>query len=253
MKVTPIKTSIVQPKSLPLTELLDRYVTEFNEKDILVITSKIVSLCEGNVVPANEDAKEALALAESEYYLPAEHSKYGHHFTITQGTLISMAGIDASNTGDYYALWPKNPQKTANEIRAYLRERFTLKHVGVLITDSTSQPLRRGTAGICLAHSGFLALNDYIGRDDLFHHPLKMTQSNISSGLASAAVVCMGEGAEQTPLAVISDVDFVSFQERDPTAEELRGVYMSLEDDLFAPFLMAVPWQKGGHFPKNVS
>lgn len=248
MKVTPIKTSIVRPNVLPLIGFLDEYVTEFRDKEILAITSKIVSLCEGSIVPADEDKKESVALAESEYYLPAEYSKYGHHFTITKGTLISMAGIDASNTGSHFALWPKDSQKTANEIRTYLCQRFNLKHVGVIITDSTSQPLRRGTAGICLAHSGFLALNDYIGKDDLFDRPLKMTQSNISSGLAASAVVCMGEGAERTPLAVISDVGFVSFQERNPTPGELRSVYMPLEDDLFAPFLMSVPWQKGGHF-----
>lgn len=251
MKVIPIKTSIVRPGALSLIEFLDIYITEFSEKNILAVTSKIISLCEGNVVPADEDVKEKIALAESQYYLPATYSKYGHHFTVTQGTLISMAGIDASNTGDYFALWPKDSQKTANEIRTYLCKRFNLKHVGVIVTDSTSQPLRRGTAGICLAYSGFVALNNYVGKNDLFQRPLKMTQSNISSGLAAAAVVCMGEGAEQTPLAVVSELDFVSFQQRNPTSKELNEVYVSLRDDLFAPFLTSVSWQKGGHFQEN--
>ena len=40
----------------------------------------------------------------------------------------------------------------------------------------------------------------------------KVTKVDVVNALASAAVLVMGEGAEQTPLAVISDVPFVEFQ-----------------------------------------
>src|SRR5690606_20031964 len=123
----------------------------------------------------------------------------------------------------------RNSQQTCNQIREYLCRRFTIRTAGVIITDSTCQPLRTGTTGICLAHSGFAALNDYVGQPDLFDRPMRVTQASISGGLAAAAVLCMGEGAESTPLAVISDVDFVSFQPRNPTQEELKSLRISLE------------------------
>jgi F420-0:gamma-glutamyl ligase len=59
----------------------------------------------------------------------------------------------------------------------------------------------------------------------------------------------MGEGTEQTPIAVISDVPFVKFQQHNPTKEELEFFYIkNKEEDLFAPFLNAVKW----HLGKNV-
>jgi F420-0:gamma-glutamyl ligase len=63
--------------------------------------------------------------------------------------------------------------------------------------------------------------------------------------LAAAAVLVMGEGSEQTPLAVISDLPFVSFQEREPAAEELQQLRIAHEDDIYSPLLMSVPWHKG--------
>jgi len=55
----------------------------------------------------------------------------------------------------------------------------------------------------------------------------------------------MGEGSEQTPLAVIDDAPFVEFQDRDPTVAELEPLRVPPEDDLYAPLLEGVPWQQG--------
>lgn len=245
MIITPIKTAKILPGSTDIFSLLDASLSSIDEGSVLAITSKVISLCENRVVPLGTKDKEELMVDESAYYLPAEHSKYGHRFTITNNTLIPSAGIDESNGSGHYVLWPKDPQKSANAIRQYLSERFSLKHIGVVITDSTCQSLRLGTAGIAIAHSGFNALNDYVGKPDLFGRLLGVTQSNIAGGLAAAAVLAMGEGAEQTPLCVIEKLPFVKFQERDPTPEELSSLRIPLEDDLFAPFLKSAPWQKG--------
>ena len=53
----------------------------------------------------------------------------------------------------------------------------------------------------------------------------------------------MGEGAEGTPLALISDLPFVQFQERAPTTAELAMLHITLEDDLYAPLFAGVTWQ----------
>jgi len=218
------------------------------EKSVLAISSKVVSLCEQNVVPMTDTDKETLMIQQSQLYLPAQLSKYGCHFTITHNTLIAMAGIDESNGDGNYILWPKDPQQTANSVRAYLQKRFGLQYAGVIITDSASRPLRRGVGGISLAHSGFAALNDYVGKPDLFGRPFDVSQADIAGGLADAAVLQMGEGTEQTPLVVVNDLPFVTFQDHDPTPEELAPIKLSLGDDLFAPFLGSVDWQKGKQY-----
>ena len=66
-----------------------------------------------------------------------------------------------------------------------------------------------------LAYSGFRALNDYVGRPDLFGRPFTVSQADVAGGLAAATVLQMGEGAEQTPIAVLTELPFVQFQDRD--------------------------------------
>jgi len=142
-------------------------------------------------------------------------------------------------------LWPEDAQKTANQIREHLVKKFKVKKVGVVITDSTSTPLRLGTTGIALGFSGFEPLNDYNGTKDLFGRPFEVSWANVAGGLAAAAVLAMGEGTEQTPMALIKDVPFVKFKTTNPTKEELAGFNIPINDDLFAPFLNKVKWLHG--------
>lgn len=247
MIALPIKTSLVQAGKQTLTSVLDEALPDFKDGSILAITSKIVALCEGRVAKVEGADKDALIKQESSYFLSRDGHPFGFSFTITDNTLIPAAGIDESNTGGYYVLWPKDAQDTANEIRKYLVERFKVKQAGVIITDSSvAVPLRWGTIGIALSYSGFAATKDYRGQPDLFGRPFQVSQSAIAGALATTAVLVMGEGSEQTPLAIISDIPFVDFQDHNPTPEELKNFSIGdKDDDLFAPFLNAVPWQKG--------
>lgn len=245
MQARTIKTQKVVAGTINIFKLLDKYLPPLSGGDIVAITSKIISLCENRIVPIGSIDKEKLVIQESDYYLPGNLSNYGYQFTIANNNLVILAGIDESNGNGQYILSPKDAQKSANKIRKWLKNRFNLKSIGVVITDSTCQPLRRGTMGICLAHSGFAGLRDYVGTPDIFGRPLQVTQAGIASGLAAAAVLAMGEGTEQTPMCIISDVPFVKFQSRNPTAKELAEINIPLEEDLFAPFLKAVPWKQG--------
>ncbi|HET9850190.1 MAG TPA: coenzyme F420-0:L-glutamate ligase [Candidatus Saccharimonadales bacterium] len=245
MIVSSVKTERITAGSIDLLELLDEHITNLAENSVVVITSKVVSLCQNRVKPVAGTDKEELIKQESDLYLPSSLSQYDYHFTITNQTLISLAGIDESNGQDHYVLWPANPKGTANQIRAHLAQKFGLKAVGVIISDSTCMPMRQGTIGIPLAYSGFLAVNDYIGTPDLFGRPFQVSRAGVALGLTAAAVAVMGEGTEQTPIAVITDAPFVQFQDRDPTEGEMAQFYINFEDDLFAPFLKNAPWQKG--------
>lgn len=245
MKVAALKTELITAGATTLLALLERVISDLDEGSVVAVTSKIVSLCEGSVIPCDQIDKEELVVRESDLYLPASLSKYGHHFTITNNTLIPMAGVDESNGDGQYVLWPKDAQATANQVRGWAKQKFGLSQIGVIITDSTCHPLRRGTNGIMLAYSGFRALNDYVGRPDLFGRPFTVSQADVAGGLAAAAVLQMGEGTEQTPIAILTELPFVHFQDRDPTAEELAAVIIPLEEDLFAPFLTSVQWRTG--------
>ncbi len=246
MKITPIKTHKILANKESIYEILEGYVKKIKEKSILTVTSKIVSLCEGNVKKIGTTDKKKLVRETADYFFPLEISKYSSMLTIKNNFLVFASGIDESNGNGYYILWPKDPQRSANKIRAFLKKRFYLKNVGVIITDSKTVTLRRGTTGFALTHSGFNALNDYIGEPDIFGKTMQITMSNIADGLAASAVATMGEGKEQTPLAIIEDTPFVKFQNRNPTKKELDELNINIDDDLYAPLLKSVRWKKGG-------
>lgn len=246
MIIEPIHTMRITPRSCTLIELLDTAITEMPPQSILAITSKVVSLCEGSIAPVQGTDKQALVREQSDYYMLESDSKWGINFTITDDTLIPNAGIDESNAGDVYVLWPEDAQETANQVREYLCGRFNNDELGVVITDSTCRPLRRGVSGVAMAFSGFKPLRDYIGTPDLFDRPFEVSQSDVVGGIASAAVLMMGEGSESTPLALLRDVTVAEFVSRGPSEEELASLRIPVEEDLFAPFLQHVKWQKGG-------
>ncbi len=245
MIVKTIKTHKITSKDKDLYQILDKYISLVKEKSILAVTSKIISICEGRIIKINEAEKDALIKKESEYYLPAKDNRYHVSLTIARNMFVATAGIDASNGNGYYILWPKDPQKTANDIRKYLKKRFNLQKIGVIITDSKTTPLRWGVTGVALSHSGFSALNNYIGEPDIFGRKLEMTKVNAMDGLAAAAVLVMGEGKEQTPMAIIEDVPNITFQKNNPTEKELKNLRISMDDDLYAPLLKSVKWKKG--------
>ena len=245
MIIQTIKTEKILLKKQNIFKILDKYIKKLSEGSVLAITSKIISICEGRFIDINKANKQDLIEKQSEYFLPSTKSKYDITLTIKNNLLVPTAGIDESNAQDHFILWPKDPQDTVNKIREYLRGKFNLKKFGVIITDSKTSPLRWGVTGIAIAHSGFCALNNYIGKPDIFGRQLKVTKSNIMDGLAVSSVLAMGEGEEQTPMAIINDLPFVNFQDRNPTKKELEQLHISIEEDLYAPLLKGVAWKKG--------
>jgi F420-0:gamma-glutamyl ligase len=245
MKIKPIKTRKVTSEDNDLFAFLDEYVADLKENSVVVITSKIVALFENSFLSIEGNNKDELIEKQAELFLPKASSKYNLYLTIKQRMFSVSAGIDESNADGKYLLLPQKPQETANQIRKYLRQKFNLKNLGVIITDSVVLPLRRGTVGVSLAHSGFVAVKDYTNQKDLFERDFIYEKSDIADGLASSAVVCMGEGRESQPLAVLSDLDFVEFKDQDPTREELDFLSVDLEEDVFGHVLKNEDWRKG--------
>ncbi len=209
------------------------------EGKILAVTSKIVSLCENQNISRNQIAKADLIRREADIDLG--EIGYGTHLTVKENLLLASAGIDESNSenGDFLCL-PKNPEASAKQLWRSLRDHFQLRNFGIIVTDSRTAPLRLGTTGVSLSHWGFKGLIDRVGSPDLFGRPLQMTKVNVVDALAASAVLLMGEGAEQTPLALISDLPpgLVSFVDS-TDMNELRVPQEGSEfpSDLYWPFL----------------
>lgn len=248
MNITPIRTERVIPGS-KLFEIFDNHIQSLNDGDILVVTSKIVSICEGSVIKNDGKVKkEDLLKKYSQRYILPSSSKYDVSLSITHNILVASAGIDESNGNGYYILWPVDPYKSASEIRVYLRNKFSLKNLGVIITDSVVVPLRWGTRGIGIAYCGFEPLRDYRGMPDIFGRNLMYTKLSLLDGLAASAVVTMGEGNEQTPIAVIRNVKNIVYTDHPPTKDEIAALTIEPEEDLFAPIVKYETMKKGSHF-----
>lgn len=246
MIVRPIKTRRVTPAVCTLTDLLDEALPKLPPKCIVVVAAKVISLCEGRVVPMEGADKDALIKQETDRYLPSSSNPYNVTISVTRGHLVASGGIDESNGDGHYILWPADLQTSANVIREHLCEKYDIEEAGVIITDSTTRPFQWGTTGLGIAYSGFVPLKDYRGTTDIFGRELVFQQNNLMNGLAAAAVALMGEGSEQTPLALITDIPSIQFQKRNPTEEELAALRITLEEDLYAPLLQNAPWRKGG-------
>ncbi|NUN07478.1 MAG: coenzyme F420-0:L-glutamate ligase [Bdellovibrio sp.] len=228
--ISPIQTGVFHPGD-DLVEFIAKHLdrSPLKERSVLAITSKIVSLAEGCVVPAASIDKKSLVEKQADHYLG--EIGYGVSLTITHGLLVAAAGIDESNSenGDYI-VYPQDPYASAEKLRVALRHRLGLKELGIILTDSRTGPLRLGVVGVSLSYAGFHPLRNMIGQNDIFGRPLKTTKINLTDSLAAAAVLMMGEANEKCPLAVIENAP-VEFCEH-PARDEFE---VAPADDMYLP------------------
>ncbi|MFA5184707.1 MAG: coenzyme F420-0:L-glutamate ligase [Patescibacteria group bacterium] len=226
MRIKALKTAIFRPRE-KLLPFIDRHIGKLAEGDILVITSKIVALAEGRFQPlTTKDEKERLIRSESEFALPTKLA----YLTIKDGIVMASAGVDESNGNGNIIMLPRDSFKVARTIRRYFQGRFKLKKLGVIITDSRTAPLRAGITGVALGYAGFKGIKDYRRTLDIFGRPFHFSRVDMADSLAAAAVLCMGEGRERRPLAIISGapVEYVERVSRD----ELR---IDIKEDMYGP------------------
>ncbi|SYX09457.1 F420-0--gamma-glutamyl ligase,putative folate metabolism gamma-glutamate ligase,F420-0:Gamma-glutamyl ligase [Chlamydia poikilotherma] len=240
MKVTPIVTRKVHVYD-DLYELLEESLPSLSENSVIALSSKVLSLCEGAVVDTKTTTKEALIKQESDAYVySAFHDLY---LTKKHGILIPSAGIDESNAQDYYVLYPRDLLASTNALGVWLKNFYHLENLGVIIVDSHTTPMRRGVLGLGLCWYGFSPLYSYVGKPDCFGRPLRMTQINLLDALAVSAVLCMGEGDEHTPLALIEDAPKISFHSSPTLHSDLSLLGIDETEDLYGPILRSVVWE----------
>ena len=230
-----------------LFKILDRTLPKLKEKDIVAITSKIISITQGRIIKNDgKITKLDLVKKEADLIMPERYVRFGVNLTIKDNILIGSSGIDESNGDGYFILWPKDIKETTEEIWVYLRKQYKLKYLGIVITDSHSSPFRRGTRGFGMSWCGFEPLKSYVGKPDIFGRLLKFEQLSIVDSVAASAVLVMGEGNEQTPIAVMNETSAVNFVDRVPNKKELSETTITLHSDVYSGPLTAIKWLKGG-------
>ncbi len=226
MLIQAIKTRVFRENE-KLVSFILKYIKNFKENSVLVVTSKIVALSEGRTAEyKNEKQKIALIKKESNFSLRTKYT----WLTIKDGMVMASAGIDESNAQGKLILLPKDSFESAEMLRTTLMQKFKLKNLGVLITDSRLMPLRAGIVGVALGYAGFQGIKNYIGKKDIFGRKLKMSKTDIADSLATSAVLCMGEGREQQPISIITGAPIVF------TNKVKRGeLIIEPKKDIYAP------------------
>jgi coenzyme F420-0:L-glutamate ligase/coenzyme F420-1:gamma-L-glutamate ligase len=209
------------------------------DRDVVVISQKVVSKAEGRVVrldgvepserahelAAGEDARrlevilsEAAEIVRTRPPLVIAETRHGF--------VCASAGVDASNAPEdgTLVLLPVDPDASAARIRSGLTE-HTGRQLGVVISDSFGRPFRNGIVDVALGCAGIAPLLDLRGVTDPVGHVLQTTIVAVADEIASAAELVMGKLAG-IPVAVVRGLDVAG----DGRA---RDLVMDRERDLF--------------------
>lgn len=234
MQAIAIKTEKIALNT-PLATILS-FLPPLEEENVICISAKILSLSQGRII--TKVNKEMLIRKEADAYFEDEKSPY--KLTIKEGVLLPNAGIDASNcpTQGGLIVYPRHIQALAKKIYTSLRKKNNVQALGVVIVDSHTTPLRRGTLGVGIGFYGFLPVFSYIGEEDLYGRPLSVSQKNVLDALACMGVFVMGEGAEQTPMALIRNAPSLVFS---PSGKR-EDIEIPLNEDIYKPLFHQQKW-----------
>lgn len=240
MQVRPVRTRVFR-EGENLADFIVAHVPSVREGTVLVVTSKIVALSEGRTREI-EDAttREKVIREESDFAMPTMYT----WLTLKDGLLMSSAGVDESNADGKLILLPKDSFRAASSLRRALMKRYRVKRLGILIPDSRVLALRQGAVGVALGYAGFRGIRDYRGLPDIFGRKMTISRTNVPDSLASAAVLVMGEGDEQQPIAVIEDAP-IEYAER----VDRKEVSIPPEHDMYRPFFEEVRKRQRGKGP----
>ena len=196
-------------------------------RDIVVVTSKIVSKAEGRFVDLaalepSELARELALITRKDARLvevilreavEVIRAKPNVLIVATRhGLILANAGIDQSNLdaadhGRRVLMLPAEPDASAKRLKERLDAHFHAD-IGVIISDSVGRPWRLGTVGLAIGAAGVPALWDRRGEKDLSGRPLEVTEVAFADAVAAVAVLAMGEAAEGRPAALVRGLDW---------------------------------------------
>ncbi len=175
--------------------------------DILVITQKIISKAENQIVEVDpEDPLSHKPLVEEESVRILRRRGDLIISETKHGFVCANAGIDLSNVKrGQAALLPEDSDRSARRIRDGLKGKFDLD-VGVIISDTFGRPWRRGLTDVAIGSSGVLPILDLRGSPDAFGREMQVTEVALVDELSSAAELVMGKSSG-IPVAIIRGAD----------------------------------------------
>lgn len=175
------------------------------DRDVVVVTHKVVSKAEGRMEPVADDrAYRALAEREARSILRRRGDLIIAQ--TEQGFICANAGVDRSNVADGYAvLLPIDSDRSAHRLRMQL-EQAAGTEIAVVITDTFGRPWRRGLVDVAIGVSGLPAILDLRGQPDAHDRTMSVTEIAIVDEIAAAADLAMGK-ADAIPVAVVRGLD----------------------------------------------
>lgn len=243
VELYPLRTPVIKPGD-DLVGALVRAAGGaggFKEGDVVVVSSKAVSSWQGRLLELGgiSPSKRALSLARRSGLEPSfvevvlrEADRVlgctrGAILTLKDGLLLANAGVDCSNVPPgKVSLLPANPPQTARRIAQEITRR-TGARVGVIISDSTVRPMRKGTVGQALGWFLIGPVEDCRGRPDLFGRRLKITFRAVADQLATAAQLLMGEAGERVPAVLVRGAVRLGRGKHSPLIPARRCLYLS--------------------------
>ncbi|MGZ4681171.1 MAG: coenzyme F420-0:L-glutamate ligase [Acidimicrobiales bacterium] len=197
--------------------------------DVVVVTQKIVSKAENQLVPIDPDdplSHKPLVEAESVRILRRRGdliiSETKHGF------VCANAGIDLSNVeSGYAALLPEDSDRSARRIRDGIRGKAGVE-VAVIVSDTFGRTWRRGVTDVAIGSAGIAAVLDLRGTPDALGREMQVTEVAVVDEIACAAELVMGKSSG-IPVAVVRGVDPTWFRDGSVHDEIVRHP----NDDLF--------------------
>jgi coenzyme F420-0:L-glutamate ligase/coenzyme F420-1:gamma-L-glutamate ligase len=175
------------------------------DRDIIVVTHKVVSKQEGRIAEISDEAAYR-ALVEGEAVRIVRRRGDLVIAQTRHGFICANAAVDRSNIAEGFAvLLPVDPDRSAHRLRTLI-ERATGATIGVIITDTFGRPWRRGLVDVAIGVSGVLAIVDLRGTTDAYGNELNVTEIAVVDEIAAAADLVMGK-ATQIPVAVVRGLD----------------------------------------------
>lgn len=197
--------------------------------DVLVVTQKVVSKAENQIVPIDtDDPRGHKAIVEDE---AVRILRRRGDLIITEtrhGFVCANSGVDLSNVeAGQAALLPEDSDRSARRIRDVVRAR-TDKRVAVIISDTFGRPWRRGVVDVAIGSAGIRPVIDLRGTTDALGRELQVTEVAIVDEIAAAADLVMGKSSG-IPVALVRGVDEHWFDDGSVAADLVRDP----QEDLF--------------------
>jgi coenzyme F420-0:L-glutamate ligase/coenzyme F420-1:gamma-L-glutamate ligase len=195
--------------------------TGLDQGDLVVVTHKIVSKAEGQLVDLRGVEPSPLARRFAEQWGKDPRKievvlreaqrivRMANGIIIAEtrhGFVCANAGVDASNVSpDTVVLLPLDPDASAARLREALGNRFGFaieSAPAVIISDSFGRPWRQGIVNVAVGVSGMAPLADYRGLQDAAGYELSASVLAVADEVAAAAELVMHKLAGR-PIAIV--------------------------------------------------